>query len=98
MFNVGYGTYQLDTKTEVPDLANDQKHVAYVRRSKGGRKWELWVDDYIKSTWERNLPSGTDTKLDNPKYIYLGRNGKFCFFLNLSLDHSFDCWVLVLYP
>ena len=37
----------------------------------------LQVDDYpvAVKTWS-HLPDSADTKLDNPRYIYFGRNGE----------------------
>ena len=36
------------------------------------------MDDYEPAIKSWILDESADTKLDNPKYIYFGRNGEFC--------------------
>jgi len=57
------------------DLANGQQHVVTVKRSNKGRRLAIAVDDYPVKVKEWNdLHESADTKLDNPKYIYFGKN------------------------
>ena len=60
------------------DLANGQQHVVTVRRWDKGRQMRVNVDDYPPAfgKWDY-LDESADTKLNNPRYIYFGRNGKY---------------------
>ena len=46
------------------------------------------VDDYPPAIKHWSVPPSTDTRLNNPKWIYFGRNGKRCvvFRLQFRLD------------
>ena len=43
------------------------------------------MDDYPESVKEWNVPDGADTRLDNPKYIYFGRNGIYSMNISYAL-------------
>ena len=82
MFDVGWGIGQWELNSDAPDLpyidlANGQQHVVTVRRHNRGRNVFIKVDDYPhRDELVPGLDESTDTKLDNPKYIYFGRNSK----------------------
>ncbi|CAH1775387.1 unnamed protein product [Owenia fusiformis] len=73
--DVGFGRDEFSTQNQNVDYANGQQHVVTVTRSNLGRKVTIKVDNYEETTKEwPDLPDDADTKLDDPKYIYLGRN------------------------
>jgi len=75
--DVGFYRDELNTYISNVDLTNGQQHVVSVRRYNRGRKLVIQVDDYTPAVKEWTLTANTDTRLDNPKYIYFGRNGSF---------------------
>jgi contactin associated protein-like 2 len=73
--DVGFERDELNTDIQNVDLANGQQHVAFVTRVNKGRELRIAVDDYPVAVkkWDY-LPDSADTKLDNPRFIYFGRN------------------------
>jgi contactin associated protein-like 2 len=58
------------------DLCNGQQHVVVVSRREQGRIVRIQVDDYPVSEKDFGylLRSTSDTRLDQPKYLYMGKN------------------------
>jgi contactin associated protein-like 2 len=73
---VDVGFYRDELNTQIPnvDLTNGQQHVVSVKRHNRGRQLVIAVDDYPPAIKNWDLTPNTDTRLDNPKYIYFGRN------------------------
>jgi contactin associated protein-like 2 len=73
---VDVGFYRDELNTAIPnvDLTNGQQHVVSVKRHNRGSQLVIAVDDYTPAVKNWDLPPNTDTRLDNPKYIYFGRN------------------------
>ena len=83
--DVGFGFDELPNDISDVDLANGQQHVVVVKRTNKGRTMTIYVDDYPPKVKTWTLPDMADTKLDNPKYIYMGRNGRW----NFNFHHFF---------
>ncbi|PAA60041.1 hypothetical protein BOX15_Mlig001539g1 [Macrostomum lignano] len=74
--NLGFQWYEVTTSSLDVDLTNDQHHTVVVYRTKAGRQVNIKVDDYpVQFRDFSNILSATsDTRLDNPAVIYIGRN------------------------
>ena len=73
----GFERQEVNTDIQDVDLTNNQQHVVKVNRFDKGRGVTIAVDDYPPAIkhWQ-DLPDSSDTRLDNPKFIYFGRNGQ----------------------
>ncbi|XP_013388250.1 neurexin-4 [Lingula anatina] len=72
---VGFGLEELSTAPGLGVLFdNKQQHVARIWRTNNGRVLHVQVDEYPEVTKTFNLPPNSDTKLDAPKYMYIGKN------------------------
>lgn len=66
---------EINNDVDNVDLANGQQHVVTVKRFNRGRAIAVAIDDYpVAYKYWKDLDESTDTKLDNPRYIYFGRN------------------------
>ncbi|XP_074652127.1 neurexin-4-like isoform X2 [Tubulanus polymorphus] len=76
VFDVGFSQQEVNTDIPGVNLANEQQHVVEVKRMNKGRIVQIKVDDYPpeRKDFSILLSDGADTKLHNPKYIYLGHN------------------------
>jgi len=75
-FNYGWGRFEVSTDIPDVDLANNQQHVVIVWRTQRGRKVHIKVDDYPPNIFDYTtvLDVSSDTKLDSPQFLYMGRN------------------------
>ncbi|PAA67861.1 hypothetical protein BOX15_Mlig032672g1 [Macrostomum lignano] len=74
--NVGFRWHEVTTSGLDVDLANDQHHTVIVYRTKAGRQVNIKIDDYPVQFHDFSpiLHETSDTRLDNPARIYIGRN------------------------
>ncbi|XP_064644863.1 neurexin-4-like isoform X1 [Lineus longissimus] len=70
----GPSSVSTQTLEQGVDLTNNQQHVVKFRRTKGGRNLILQVDEYTPALKDLNLAPGADTKLNGPKFIYMGKD------------------------
>ncbi|KAM3186642.1 hypothetical protein ACTXT7_003895 [Hymenolepis weldensis] len=74
-FDVGFGRFEVTTDYIV-DLSSGQHHTVKAWRTNVGQVWHLQVDDYpeITKDFRPILSETADTRLDKPRFLYLGRN------------------------
>jgi len=74
IIDVGWFRDEINTDIKDVDLTNGQQHVVHVTRTNHGSTMTVAVDDYTPATRTWILQPNSDSRLDNPRYIYFGRN------------------------
>nr|CUU99120.1 hypothetical transcript [Hymenolepis microstoma] len=74
-FDVGFGRFEVTTDYIV-DLSSGQHHTIKAWRTNIGQVWHLQVDEYpeVMKDFRPILSDTADTRLDKPRFLYLGRN------------------------
>ncbi|XP_005094025.2 neurexin-4 [Aplysia californica] len=74
--DIGFERVEVNTPMEKSiDYANSQVHVVRIERKHYGRYIKVQVDDYPPGEeWFSSTTSGSDTILDDPKYLFIGNN------------------------